>query len=82
MGIRLKNVEMKIRKKRPENRFKKFLKKFEKNTCIVYMMIGVQMILADGKASHLLPLLRNPNSSSQRFHIQFLLHRICCPFFL
>lgn len=34
MGIRLKNVEMKIRKKRPENRFKKFLKKFEKNTCI------------------------------------------------
>lgn len=30
MGIRLKNVEMKIRKKRPENRFKKFLKKFEK----------------------------------------------------
>ena len=30
MGIRLKNVEMKIRKKRPENR----LKKFEKNTCI------------------------------------------------
>ena len=46
------------------------------------MMIGVQMILADGKASHLLPLLRNPDSSSQRFHIQFLLHRICCPFFL
>lgn len=34
MGIRLKNVEMKIRKKRPENRLKKFLKKFKKNTCI------------------------------------------------
>ena len=34
MGIRLKNVEMEIRKKRPENRLKKFLKKFEKNTCI------------------------------------------------
>ena len=31
MGIHLKNVEMKIRKKRPENRLKKFLKKFEKN---------------------------------------------------
>ena len=26
MGIRLKNVEMKIRKKRPENRLKKFEK--------------------------------------------------------
>lgn len=34
MGIRLKNVEMKIRKKRPENRLEKKLKKFEKNTCI------------------------------------------------
>ena len=34
MGIRLKNVEMKIRKKRPENRFKKFLKKFEKESGI------------------------------------------------
>ena len=34
MGIHLKNVEMKIRKKCPENRLKKFLKKFEKNTCI------------------------------------------------
>ena len=30
MGIRLKNVEMKIRKKRPENRLKKFLKKIKK----------------------------------------------------
>ena len=29
MGIRLKNVEMKIRKKRPENRLKKFFKKKE-----------------------------------------------------
>ena len=29
MGIRLKNVEMKIRKKRPENRLKKILKKIE-----------------------------------------------------
>ena len=28
MGIRLKNVEMKIRKKRPENRLKKFFKNF------------------------------------------------------
>ena len=27
MGIRLKNVEMKIRKKRPENRLKKNFKK-------------------------------------------------------
>lgn len=27
MGIRLKNVEMKIRKKRPENRLKKIFKK-------------------------------------------------------
>lgn len=34
MGIRLKNEEIKIRKKRHENRLKKFLKKFEKNTCI------------------------------------------------
>ena len=34
MGIRLKNVEMKIRKKRSENRLKKFLKKTKKNTCI------------------------------------------------
>ena len=34
MGICLKNVEMKIRKKRPENRLKKFLKKLKKNTCI------------------------------------------------
>lgn len=34
MGIRLKNVEMKIRKKTPENRLKKILKKFKKNTCI------------------------------------------------
>ena len=34
MGIRPKNVEMKIRKKRPENRLKNFFKKFEKNTCI------------------------------------------------
>ena len=34
MGIRLTNVEMKFRKIRPENRLKKFLKKFEKNTCI------------------------------------------------
>ena len=31
MGIRLKNVEMKIRKKRPENRLKKLLKKLLKN---------------------------------------------------
>ena len=30
MGIRPKNVEMKIRKKRPENRLKNFLKKFKK----------------------------------------------------
>jgi hypothetical protein len=30
MGIHLKNVEMKIRKKRPENRLKKFLKKIRK----------------------------------------------------
>ena len=30
MGIRLKNVEMKIRKKRPENRLKKFFKKIRK----------------------------------------------------
>ena len=30
MGIRLKNVEMKIRKKRSENRLKKFLKKLKK----------------------------------------------------
>ena len=34
MGIRLKNVEMEIRKKRPENRLKKFFKKNLKNTCI------------------------------------------------
>lgn len=31
MGIRPKNVEMKIRKKRPENRLKKFLKKLKKH---------------------------------------------------
>ena len=30
MGIHLKNVEMKIRKKRPENRLKKFFKKIRK----------------------------------------------------
>ena len=30
MGIRLKNVEMKIRKKRPENRLKKIFKKIKK----------------------------------------------------
>ena len=30
MGIRLKNVEMEIRKKRPEKNFKKI----KKNTCI------------------------------------------------
>ena len=34
MGIRLKNVEMEIRKKRPENRLKKIFKKIKKNTCI------------------------------------------------
>ena len=34
MGIRLKNVEMKIRKKHPENRLKKNFKKIKKNTCI------------------------------------------------
>ena len=41
MGIRLKNVEMEIRKKRPENRLKKFLKKhlhFSERCYIIHLV--------------------------------------------